>query len=37
VRANAVMSPFGVTEVYEIVRRDHHDHDPADVDAPYVM
>jgi len=37
VRAAALMSPFGVTEVYEVVRPDDRERDPADVDAPYVM
>ncbi|MEW6583021.1 MAG: hypothetical protein AB1416_09700 [Actinomycetota bacterium] len=35
VRPRALMSPFGVTEVYEIVRSD--DRDRPEVDVPYVF
>lgn len=37
VRPHALMSPFGVTEVYEVVRSDGHDRDRDDIDAPYVI
>ena len=36
VRPNALVAPFGVTDVYEIVRSDH-DHERRDLESEYVI